>query len=51
MRMKMMQLIAIVAMVLSLSLGPALISRAASLSSDGDYAVPMAPIGGRSSGY
>ncbi len=51
MRMKMMQLIAMVAMVMSLTLGPALVSRAASLSSDGGCAVPTALVGGRSSGY
>jgi len=48
---KLAELMAIVAMILGLTLGPALVSRAASLYPDSGNAAPTAFVGGRSSGY
>jgi len=51
MRRKMVQLIVMVATILGLTAGPAVVSRAASFCADDGYAGPTAFVGGRSSGY
>lgn len=50
MRTKVVQVIAMVALILGLSLAPALVSRA-SFSDDGSFAAPTAIDGGRSSAH